>query len=114
MTLPNTENLTKLYYSIGEVAALFDVSPSLIRYWESEFNYLKPHKSGKGERRYTKQNIEQFKQIYHLVKEKGYTLDGAKKELKENKQRVNNLHNLEQTLNGLKKKLESLRDRLNN
>jgi DNA-binding transcriptional MerR regulator len=78
----DVESLTKLYYSIGEVADMFQVSKSLIRYWETEFPSLKPHKNSKGDRRFTKQNIEQIIEIYHLVKEKGYTLEGAKQELK--------------------------------
>lgn len=81
----NTLELTKLYYSIGEIAEMFNLSKSLIRYWESEFSILKPHKNSKGDRRFTKQNIEQLEIIYHLVKEKGFTLDGAKKEIRANK-----------------------------
>ncbi len=76
------ENLTKLYYSIGEVAEMFDVSPSLIRYWEGEFKHLKPQKNSKGDRKFTKQNVEQLNDIFFLVKEKGYTLEGAKKQIK--------------------------------
>lgn len=75
-------SLTKRYYTIGEVAEMFGVSKSLIRYWESEFEFLKPHKNSKGDRRFTIQNIEQFDQIFQLVKEQGFTLDGAKKALK--------------------------------
>jgi len=75
------EEFTKLYYSIGEVATMFDVSKSLIRFWESEFDLLKPHKNSKGDRRFTKQNLEQFQIIYRLVKERGFTLEGAKKEI---------------------------------
>lgn len=75
------EEFTKLYYSIGEVAKMFDVSKSLIRFWESEFDLLKPHKNSKGDRRFTKQNLEQFQIIYRLVKKRGFTLEGAKKEI---------------------------------
>lgn len=74
--------LTKRYYAIGEVAEMFAVSNSLIRYWESEFTILKPQKNKKGDRRYTIKDIEQLEKIYTLVKERGFTLDGAKKELK--------------------------------
>ena len=80
-----SKELTKLYYTIGEVAEMFDVSKSLIRYWESEFSVLKPHKNSKGDRRFTKQNIDQLELIYHLVKERGFTLEGAKKEIRGNK-----------------------------
>ena len=68
----------KLYYSIGEVAKAFDVNASLIRYWEQEFPIIKPKKNKKGNRYFTHSDIENLKIIYHLVKEKGYTLDGAR------------------------------------
>lgn len=68
----------KLYYSIGEVAKAFDVNASLIRYWEQEFPIIKPKKNKKGNRYFTPEDIKNLKIIYHLVKEKGYTLDGAR------------------------------------
>ncbi len=68
----------KLYYSIGEVAKAFDVNASLIRFWEKEFEVIQPKKNAKGNRMFTKNDIECFKNIYYLVKIKGYTLDGAK------------------------------------
>ena len=74
--------LTKLYYSIGEVAAIFDVNTSLIRFWEKEFTVIQPKKNKKGNRLFTVKDIEHFNKIYQLVKEQGYTLDGAKKALK--------------------------------
>jgi DNA-binding transcriptional MerR regulator len=72
-----------MYYTISEVAAQFHVAPSLIRFWETEFDILRPKKTTKGNRLYSKKDIENFRLVYHLVKEKGYTLDGAKKKLKE-------------------------------
>jgi DNA-binding transcriptional MerR regulator len=72
----------KRYYTIGEVAEMFDVSKSLIRFWENEFDFLRPHKNSKGDRRFTPQNIEQFRLIHNLVKERGFTLDGARQEIK--------------------------------
>lgn len=75
------ENLTKLYYNIGEVAAMIGVSNSLIRYWESEFKTLKPQKTRRGDRKFTKKDIEELAKIYTLVKERGFTIEGAKKEL---------------------------------
>lgn len=75
--------IEKLYYSIGEVAEMFGVSKSLIRFWETEFDILKPRKNQKGNRLFTKKDIDNLKIIYHLVKEKGFTLDGARKKLKE-------------------------------
>lgn len=68
----------KLYYSIGEVARAFDVNTSLIRYWEQEFPIIKPKKNKKGNRYFTPDDIKNLQIIYHLVKEKGYTLDGAR------------------------------------
>ncbi len=68
----------KLYYSIGEVAKAFDVNTSLIRYWEKEFPIIKPKKNKKGNRYFTPEDLKNLKMIYHLVKEKGYTLDGAR------------------------------------
>lgn len=77
--------IKKIYYSIGEVATMFDVNKSLIRFWEKEFNIIKPKKNKKGNRYFTEKDINNFKIIFHLVKERGYTLDGAKKKLRENK-----------------------------
>lgn len=74
--------LTKLYYSIGEVAAIFEVNASLIRFWEKEFTIIQPKKNKKGNRLFTVKDIEHFNKIYQLVKMEGYTLDGAKKALK--------------------------------
>ena len=68
----------KLYYSIGEVAKAFDVNTSLLRYWEKEFPIIKPKKNKKGNRYFTSEDLKNLQMIYHLVKEKGYTLDGAK------------------------------------
>jgi len=79
-------NIQKLYYSIGEVAEMFEVNTSLIRFWEKEFSIIKPKKNKKGNRLFTPKDIDNFKIIYHLVKEKGFTLEGAKNELKSNKE----------------------------
>lgn len=84
-----TENDTpKLYYTIGEVSDLFDVNTSLIRFWEKEFDVIKPKKNKKGNRLFTPDDIDNFKVIYNLVKEQGFTLDGAKRYLKENRKTV--------------------------
>ena len=72
----------KLYYGIGEVSKAFNVNTSLIRYWEKEFDELNPKKNSKGTRRYSSIDIEKLQIIHHLVKEKGYTLEGAKDQLK--------------------------------
>ncbi|MDD5571607.1 MAG: MerR family transcriptional regulator [Bacteroidales bacterium] len=74
----------KIYFTIGEVAVMFKVNTSLIRFWEKEFTLIKPQKNKKGDRLFTKKDIYNFQVIYHLVKEKGFTIEGAKKKLKEN------------------------------
>ena len=85
------KEVTKLYWSIGEVANMFDVSKSLIRFWENEFEMLRPAKNTKGERRFTNANIEQMHIIYNLVKKRGFTIKGAKQEIRENKKRLKNI-----------------------
>jgi len=82
--LPYKERPTvKLYYSIGEVAKMFGVNTSLIRFWEKEFDVIKPTKNKKGNRLFTAEDIENFKKIFALVKGEGYTLQGAKEKIKE-------------------------------
>ena len=83
--MPAIENqtLSKLYYSIGEVADMLHVNPSLLRFWEKEFNLTVSKKNKKGNRLFSVKEIEQIKRIYHFVKVEGYTLDGAKKALKQ-------------------------------
>lgn len=93
----------KLYYGIGEVAAMFDVNASLIRFWEKEFDIIKPKKNKKGNRLFTKKDIENLRIIYHLVKERGYTLQGARDKLRDNKEDV--AENVE-----VVKKLENIRE----
>ena len=81
--LPYKEkDIEKKYFSIGEVSAMFKVAPSLIRFWETEFDIFKPQKNRRGNRQFTKEDIENFRLIYNLVKERGYTLQGAKEMLK--------------------------------
>lgn len=81
------KEIEKKYYSIGEVADLFKVAPSLIRFWESEFEILSPKKNKKGNRQFTKEDIDNLTVVFHLVKEKGYTLQGAKEALKNGRQK---------------------------
>lgn len=95
----------KLYYSIREVANHFEVATSLLRFWESEFEHLSPKRNEKGTRFYTKKNVEDISEVYHLVKEKGFTLQGAKDALKNNTTAARkNVH--------LKKSLISIREAL--
>lgn len=83
----------KIYYSIGEVAEMFDVNASLIRFWEKKFDIIKPHKNKKGNRMFTPKDVDNFKLIYHLVKERGMTLAGAQQRLKDNK--TGEVHDME-------------------
>lgn len=102
--------LDKLYYSIGEVAEMFDVSKSLIRYWENEFTFLTPRKNKKGDRRFTPDNIQQLQIIYELVKVRGFTLDGAKQEIRKEKARLQDRQEVLTHLHNLKQKMEAMRD----
>ena len=106
----HTENLDKLYYPIGEVAEMFDVNVSLIRYWENEFNILKPKKNKKGNRLFTPKDIDNLHLIYHLVKERRLTLEGAKMKLKENKEDVLQNFEVVKKLKYIKKMLLEIRD----
>ena len=106
------KEITKLYWSIGEIAEMFDVSKSLIRFWENEFDMLRPAKNTKGERRFTAQNIEQMHIIYNLVKKRGFTIKGAKLEIKDHKKRLTNQREALQILDKLKNNLEGLLLRL--
>lgn len=99
--LENKDDL-KRYYSISEVAELFKVSKSLIRFWESEFDLLKPHKNSKGDRRFTQKNIGQLEIIYNLVKKRGFTLEGAKKEIRQQKARLKQKQQMTERLKDLK------------
>ncbi len=102
----------KLYYSIGEVAKMFHVNTSLIRFWEKEFDIIKPKKNKKGNRFFTKQDIDNFHLIYHMVKEKGMTLNGAKKKLKENKEDTTNNFEIIKALNQIKELLLEIKENL--
>lgn len=104
--------ITKLYYSIGEVAKMFDVNTSLIRFWEKEFDILKPKKNKKGNRLFTQKDVDNLKVIYHLVKERGYTLDGAKKKLRENKGDTIQNEQIVERLKEIRGFLVELRDNL--
>ena len=84
------KEIEKLYFTIGEVAQMFNVNTSHIRFWSKEFEVIRPATNKKGNRLYTQSDIENFKKIYHLVKEKGFTLKGAKSELKDSKARLKN------------------------
>ena len=105
------EKLTKLYYTIGEVADMFSVNASLIRFWEKEFAIIQPKKNKKGNRLFTTKDIENFNKIYQLVKINGYTLDGAKKALK-SKELINEEVLMSADNSSIINKLESIKQRL--
>lgn len=109
--MPN-QPLDKRYYTIGEVADMFKVSKSLIRFWENEFDFLRPHKNSKGDRRFTPKNIRQFELIHELVKERGFTLDGAKLEIKRQQKFQKKKAQVINGLTEVKAFLEQLRDRV--
>lgn len=102
----------KRYYSIGEVASAFDVNTSLIRFWEKEFDILKPVKNAKGNRKFTPEDIRNLELIYHLVKERGFTLEGAKIHLKENKHKTLNQFEIIRKLELVKTELLKIKDNL--
>ena len=102
----------KRYYSIGEIAKAFDVNPSLLRFWEKEFKEINPKKKKGGSRKYTPEDVVTLQKIHHLLKEKGLTIEGAKKQLKlkdlaENKNLV-----VIQKLEQLKSQLHQLKENL--
>jgi DNA-binding transcriptional MerR regulator len=100
----------KIFYSIKEVSELFGVNQSLLRYWESEFSFIKPSKTAKGTRQYKQEDIEAIRLVYHLVKEKGLTLAGAKQKLKEKtKEDVVKLAEIANHMNNIKVELLALK-----
>lgn len=106
------KKVEKLYYSIGEVAEMFDVNTSLIRFWEKNFEVIKPKKNKKGNRFFTKDDIENFHLIYFLVKEQGMTLKGAQKKLSDNKEDTVNNFEVVNTLKEIKSLLLEIKDDL--
>ncbi len=103
---------SKLYYSIGEVAGMFNVNTSLIRFWEKEFAIIKPKKNKKGNRLFTPDDIKHFRLIHHLVKEKGYTLQGARDALKHNPEGINKNAEVIESLEKIKQFLIEMKDGL--
>ncbi len=102
----------KRYYSIGEVAKAFDVNTSLLRFWEKEFDVLKPKKNAKGTRKFTPDDIKNLELIFHLVKERGFTLDGAKTHLKEQGKKTSSTFEIIRKLEGIKAELVKIKEQL--
>ncbi|MBS9773764.1 MAG: MerR family transcriptional regulator [Tenacibaculum sp.] len=102
----------KRYYKIGEVADAFGVNTSLIRFWEKEFDVIKPKKNAKGNRMFTVEDVENFKLIYNLVKERGYTLEGAKLKLKQNPDELFDKSEIISRLERVKAELINIKNKL--
>lgn len=107
-----TDKELKLYYSISEVARMFDVNESLLRYWEKEFPMIQPKKAGGNIRQYRKEDIENIRLVYHLVKEKGLTLAGAKQRLKQNRETTVQTAELVDRLKKVREELAAMRKQL--
>ena len=108
----NTSKDLKMYYSISEVAKMFNVNESLLRYWEKEFPIIAPRKAGGNVRQYRKEDIENIRLVYHLVKEKGMTLQGAKQRLKANKEKTIQTAEIVDRLKQILEELVNLRNSL--
>jgi DNA-binding transcriptional MerR regulator len=102
----------KRYYGIGEVARAFDVNTSLIRFWEKEFDVLQPKKNAKGNRKFTPEDVKNLQLIYHLVKERGFTLEGAKTHLKEERKKTLSNFDIIQKLERVKAELFKIKQQL--
>jgi DNA-binding transcriptional MerR regulator len=102
----------KLYWSIGEVAALYQVRPSLIRFWEKEFPMIKPNKNKKGDRFFSREDVKTFGLIYHLVKERGFTLQGAREKLREKPEQISVTADVTDTLKNIRNFLIELKKEL--
>ncbi len=102
----------KRYYGIGEVAKAFEVNTSLIRFWEKEFDELQPKKNAKGNRKFTPEDIKNLQLIYHLVKERGFTLEGAKTHLKEERKKTLSNFEIIQKLERVKAELIKIKQQL--
>ncbi|WP_372472441.1 MerR family transcriptional regulator [Capnocytophaga sp. ARDL2] len=102
----------KRYYSIGELATYFQVNASLLRFWEKEFDILKPKKNAKGNRMFTPQDVKHLHTIFYLVKEKGYTLDGAKEYLKNSSKEPLTILEIIQKLQNIKQQLVQIKNNL--
>ena len=108
----NTDKELKLYYSIAEVADMFGVNASLLRFWEKEFPQISPRTTGRGIRQYRKEDVETIGLIYHLVKEKGLTLPGARQRLKDNKEATVRNYEIVNRLKGIKEELLAIKKEL--
>ena len=105
-------NKNKIYYSIGEIAKMLSVKNSLIRFWEKEFDIIKPKKNSRGNRVFSKKDVDSIFLIHHLLKEKKYTIKGAKKKIRENKNNVERNFEIIQNLKKIRNQLVEIREGL--
>ena len=105
----NKDKQLKIYYSIGEVAQMFGVTESTLRFWEKEFPQLAPKKAGRNVRQYRKEDIETVKLIYHLVKERGMTLPGARQRMKDNREDTLRRFELVERLKAIREELMNMK-----
>jgi len=106
------KEISKLYYPIGEVAEMFDVNTSMIRFYEKEFEILQPKKNAKGNRLFRPEDLDNLKIIFHLIKDKGFTLQGAKDYMKTNKNEVQDNQKIIDSLEKLKSFMNNLKEQL--
>jgi DNA-binding transcriptional MerR regulator len=99
----------KLYFSIGEIADAFGVNASLVRFWDKEFDILKPKKNAKGNRMFSQEDVKNLQLIYHLVKERGFTLEGAKTHLKEGQKKTLDKYEIISKLERIKEQLQQIK-----
>lgn len=111
MALNKDKNL-KLYFSISEVAQMFDINESTLRFWEKEFEQIRPRTTGKGTRYYRQEDIDAVRLVYYLVKERGMTLAGARKKLKENPETTIRQEEIVNRLRRVKEELQAMKDAL--
>lgn len=112
MALNKNKDL-KLYYSISEVAQMFNVAETLLRFWEKEFPNIKPRKAGRGIRQYTKEDIEEVRLVYHLVKERGMTLQGARDTMRRERGSTNKQIEVIEKLKTIRDEIQSINKELN-
>ncbi|MBO3697549.1 MerR family transcriptional regulator [Roseivirga sp. E12] len=104
--------IVKKYFTIGEVAKELGVATSLIRFWETQFDFIRPKKNAKGNRKFTQDDLKKLKLVYHLVKEKGYTLQGAQDHIKSSKDSIDDKAELVESLQRVRTFLEEMKNNL--
>ena len=104
--------IIKKYFTIGEVAKELGVATSLIRFWETQFDFIRPKKNAKGNRKYTQEDLKKLKLVYHLVKEKGYTLQGAQEHIKQSKDSIDDKAEMVESLKRIREFLTEMKNNL--